>query len=58
MEVWRCKANLLVLENVKAEIGFLRNCNAGNEGARDLKEGTRLKDLIAYHANTCHNFIH
>lgn len=59
MEVWRCKANLLVLENVKAEIDFLRNFDAGNEGARDLKEeGTRLKELIAYHANTCHNFIH
>ena len=59
MEIWRCKANLLVLENVKAEIDFLRNCDAGNEGARDLKEeGARLKELIAYHANTCHNFIH
>jgi hypothetical protein len=59
MEIWRCKANLLVLENVKAEIDFLRNCDAGNKGGRDLKEeGTRLKELIAYHANTCHNFIH
>jgi len=52
MEIWRYKSNLLVLNNVKSEIDLLSE----NGDCRDSK-GRELKELIAYHADTCHNLI-
>lgn len=61
MEIWRCKTNLLVLENIRSEIDLLL---PGCEGSEDkvlhvkMKEERRmLKEMIAYHTNTCDNLI-
>jgi hypothetical protein len=50
-EIWRCKSNLLVLENIEAENDLL----LGFKSLQD--EGRSLKELIAYHTNTCQNLI-
>jgi hypothetical protein len=61
MEIWRCKTNLLTLENIRSEIDLLLpGCEGCEDKVLDVKlkeEGTMLKEMIAYHINTCDNLI-
>jgi hypothetical protein len=61
MEIWRCTTNLRVLENVRSEIDLLLpGCEGCDEKALDVKmtkQQTILKEMIAYHTNTCDNLI-
>lgn len=61
MEIWRCQTNLLVLGNVKSEIDLLLpDCEGCDGKAFDVKmkeERRMLKEMIAYHTNTCDNLI-
>ncbi len=61
MEIWRGKTNLLVLEHIRSGIGLLL---PGCEGSEDKvlhvkmkEERQMLKEMIAYHTNTCDNVI-
>jgi hypothetical protein len=62
MEIWSCKANLLVLEHIKSEIDLLLpGCEGSEDKVLDVKmkeeERRMLKEMIAYHTNTCDNLI-
>jgi hypothetical protein len=61
MEIWRCKTNLLVLERIRSEIDLLLpGCEGCEDKVLDVKmkeERRMLKEMIAYHINTCDNLI-